>query len=128
MAKTLFEGKSETPHGACRLRRCGSVREMDREGVTHGSRVGVRCPRRITRRRVRVGPRIYPGWKTSGQHLARRISLAKSQGGWVRGDGACRIISAEWVRALRYGWQRVGVDHGLVSGTQPERALVLREL
>ena len=50
-----------------------------------------------------------------GQHLARRVSLAESAGGCVRGHVASRFVSTERLWPIRHGRQHLGVDLRLVG-------------
>ncbi len=56
-----------------------------------------------------------------GQHLARRVSVAKPRAGRIRTDLAGRGVPAQRLWPLRHDRQRVGVDHGLVSPQAPRR-------
>src|SRR4030095_10894533 len=90
--------------------------------------MGVRRTRWIKRCGVRLGRCVYAERQTHGEYVARRISLAEPKRGWFRGDRAGGKFFTQWLRALRHGRQRVGMDYGLVSGTQGDTGVLLREL
>ncbi len=74
------------------------------------------------------GKEFTPGRQAYGQYLARRIPMAESQRGRIRGNRPRGIVSTEWLRSLRHGGQRLAMDYGLVSGAQGDCAVLLRKL
>jgi len=68
---------------ACRVRRCGRLRRMGRQGPAHGSGVGVCRPGRAGWGRLLLGRRLHAGRALDGQHLAGRIALAEPHTGRI---------------------------------------------
>ncbi len=118
-------GALEASGGAGGLRGRRGLCEMGRQGAADGSRVGVRRARRARGRGVRVGRRVHARRQVHVQQLAGRVPVAEPAHRRLRVDRAGRLLSAERLRAVRDGRQRLGVDDGLVSGARQDRAGLL---
>jgi hypothetical protein len=82
--------------------------------------------RRSRRQRLRLGRRDGTRGQARGKYLARRFPVAQHPAPRAA-HHAGRDLSAEWIWALRYGRQRVGMDQRLVrKRSQPGRVTVLR--
>ena len=118
-------GALEASGRARRLRGRRGLCEMGGQGAADRSRVGVRGARRARRRRVRLGRRVHAGRQAHGNTWQGEFPWQNLLQRRLRVDRAGRLVSAERLRAVRDGGQRLGVDDRLVPGARQDRAGLL---
>ena len=108
----------------CRLRRCAGVREMGGQTSADRGRVGVCGARRVDRQALRLGRRVPPRRQVDGQHLsgARSRSSTRHRRGRLRRHRAGGAVSAERLRPVRHGRQRLAVDAATGIGRTTTRS------
>ena len=124
-AHLLAHLRRRSPGRPRRVRGCGGIRRLGRQGATDRSRVGAGRARTPRSRRLQLGRRARGTWRAPRQLLARRLPLAiRSR---LRDDRRRRLLPAQWIRPLRHGRQRLGVDERLVhraASRGPRQALL----
>ena len=118
-----------SPCRARRIRGRGGLRQVGRQATANRSGVRVRRARRPRSQLVSVGQRHDAGRQTGRQHLAGTVSRRETAARMVTRDVAGYRVSAQWVRPVRYGRQRVAMVRRLVSAgllrgprARPERS------